>query len=321
MNKDVLYDLVNYLNPQTRQYKGGRPEVKPDKMVAMTLYFLGNKSAYKQLATQFGVSEYTFIRCTDYIIGLLINKVSDMIRFPEKDELPGIVGSFDDIGKYFPNVVGALDSCHLPVRVKKRERGSFYNYKNFHSIQLQAVCLPNRLFTDCFVGFPGHAHSAAVYRDSPLAEDIKTLLDEPGKQVEEKYSIVADSAYQQTEFVMSAFKIYGRNNTPMHKKFNTHLASKRNVVERSFQLLFSRWPRLQKLTCRSQSRNANCILAACTLHNWCILKDDLDDEVFDPQNVVMGNQFPLTRAGANVGGIDQLGVIKRDRIMRQISRH
>ena len=128
-----------------------------------------------------------------------------------------------------------------------------------------------------------------MYRDLPLSEDIKTLLDEPGKQVEEKYSIVADSAYQPTEFVMAAFKIYGRNNTPMHKKFNCHLASKRNGVERSFQLLLSRWPRLQKLTCQSQSRNSDCILAACTLHNWHILKDDLDDEVFDPVNVVMGN--------------------------------
>ena len=162
----------------------------------------------------------------DYIIGLLIEKSSDLIRFPERDELPAIVDSFDNIGEYFPNVVGALDSCHLPVHVKKRERGSFYNYKNFHGLQLQAVCFPNRLFTDCFVGYPGCAHSAAVYRDLPLSEDIKTLLDEPGKQVEEKYSIVADSAYQQTEFVMVAFKIYGRNNTPMHKKFNCHLASK-----------------------------------------------------------------------------------------------
>ena len=195
MNKEVLYDLVNYLNPQTIEYKGGRPQVEPDKMVAMTLYFLGNKSAYKQLATQFVVSEDTFIRCMDYIIGLLIEKSSDLIRFPERDELPAIVDSFDNIGEYFPNVVGTLDSCHLPVHVKKRERGSFYNYKNFHSLQLQAVCLPNRLFTDCFVGYPGCAHSAAVYRDSPLSEDIKTLLDEPGKQVEEKYSIVADSAY------------------------------------------------------------------------------------------------------------------------------
>ena len=61
MNKEVLYDLVNYINPQTREHKGGRPQVEPDKMVAMTLYFLGNKSAYKQLVTQFGVSEDTFI--------------------------------------------------------------------------------------------------------------------------------------------------------------------------------------------------------------------------------------------------------------------
>ena len=98
MNKEVLHDLVNYLNSQTREYKGGRPQVEPDKMVAITLYFLGNKSAYKQLATQFGVSEDTFIQCMDCIIGLLIEKSSDLIRFSERDELPAIVDSFDNIG-------------------------------------------------------------------------------------------------------------------------------------------------------------------------------------------------------------------------------
>ena len=96
-------------------------------MVAMTMHFLGNKSVYKQLATQFDVTEDTFIRCTDYIINLLIEKSAELIRFPEKDDLQQIVNSFDQVGEWFPNAVGTTDSCHLAVHVKKNERGLYYN--------------------------------------------------------------------------------------------------------------------------------------------------------------------------------------------------
>ena len=87
-------------------------------MVAMTLYFLGNKSTYKQLPTQFGGTEDTFIRCADYIIHLKIEMSSELIQFPDKDELQQIIDRFDEVGQWFPNVVRTLNSCHLPVCVK-----------------------------------------------------------------------------------------------------------------------------------------------------------------------------------------------------------
>ena len=51
----------------------------------------------------------------------------------------------------FPNVIGAIDGCHIRITPKSHERVSFFNFKQFHSIHLQAVALFNRQFTDIFV--------------------------------------------------------------------------------------------------------------------------------------------------------------------------
>ena len=53
----------------------------------------------------------------------------------------------------FNNMIGCVDICHIRVSPHKDEQIAFYNYKRFHSIHLQAVCLYNKKFTDIFVGY------------------------------------------------------------------------------------------------------------------------------------------------------------------------
>ena len=48
-------------------------------------------------------------------------------------------------------------------------------------------------------------------------------------------------------------------------------------VERAFALLLQRFPRLSKLNQRTLRKKVKVILAACVLHNICILeKDNID---------------------------------------------
>ena len=62
--------------------------------------------------------------------------------------------------------------------------------------------------------------------------------------------------------------------------FNTNLASKRSVIERAFGLLGIRFPRLTHITSRSNEKRIKIVVAACILHNWCIMEDDLDESIF-----------------------------------------
>ena len=76
---------------------------------------------------------------------------------------------------------------------------------------------------------------------------------------------------------MTPYRVRKQGMTVQQKKFNTHLASKRSVIERAFGLLGLRFPRLLKLNVNTLEKRINCILSACVLHNWCILEDDGED--------------------------------------------
>ena len=249
MRIESLQALVRWLKPPLWTYKGGRVHTSPDKMVAMTVYWLGNESAYKHILYLFGVTEDCFINCTEFILNMLIDKSKEIIKPPTKEELPELAAEFNEMGREFYNTVGSIDGMHVRVAVGSKDKGVFYNYKSFHSVHLKAICDAKRCFWDVFAGFPGCAHSATVFRDSPVFNELDALLCVPRRPLEDTYHIMADSVYPGTVTTVATFKLVGLCNNPRIKKFNTHLASKRNVIERAFTLLVSRWCHLLKLRC------------------------------------------------------------------------
>ena len=54
--------------------------------------------------------------------------------------------------RQFPNVIGAVDGCHIRISPNDDERNAYFNFKHYHSIHLQAVSSYDRKFTDIFVG-------------------------------------------------------------------------------------------------------------------------------------------------------------------------
>ena len=115
MRSTTLAALTFYLDFNIRTESGGIVQTAPEKMVTMTVCFLGCQTAYQQMSVLFGVSEDTFIRCTEKVVKALIGKVKEMIQFSRKENFATISDQFDKIGKrrYFPNTVGALDGMHL----------------------------------------------------------------------------------------------------------------------------------------------------------------------------------------------------------------
>ena len=107
------------------------------------------------------------------------------------------------------------------------------------------------------------------------------------KRLDETYHITGDSAYPLSNYLMTPYRVRKQGMSVQQKKFNTHLASKRSVIERAFGLLGLRFPRLMKLNVHSLEKWINCIVSACVLHNWCILEDDGDD--FDEVGEVLDN--------------------------------
>ena len=132
---------------------------------------------------------------------------------------------------------------------------------------------------------------------------------------------MGDSAYPLSDFLITPYR-GGANVLPVYKrKFNHHHASKRSCVERAFALLIIRFPRLLKLLCKSDDKRIMCVVAACFLHNWCLIEDDDDTSIFEvveelemDGHVGMPASVALGRRQAN-----RVGSHKRDLLFEVIS--
>ena len=69
----------------------------------------------------------------------LVGRLHEIICWPKPDEFAQVAAEFDKIGRFFPNVIGAIDGLHLEIELTEERRFelSFINYKRFHSLHLQ----------------------------------------------------------------------------------------------------------------------------------------------------------------------------------------
>ena len=87
----------------------------------------------------FGVSEDVFLTSTNIVMDALVANLHQIIRWPKCEEFEQYADDFDQIGRFFPNVIGAIDGLHLEIELTEESKfePSFINYKQFHSMHLQ----------------------------------------------------------------------------------------------------------------------------------------------------------------------------------------
>ena len=73
---------------------------------------------------------------------------------------------------YFPNVIGAMDGCHLEIELHGEDQYAYYNYLRFHSIHLLAVSLADLRFSYVYVGFPGKSALTSVLKIVMFSSNI-----------------------------------------------------------------------------------------------------------------------------------------------------
>lgn len=182
-----------------------------------------------------------------------------------------------------------VDGTHIPIRMPSERGIDYYNRKDFYSVVLQAVCREDLRFTDVFCGYLGKVHDARIFRHSPLYTEGPTLCGDG--------HILGDSAYPNISWCLTPFR-YNGHLTPAQRKFNIVHASIRCTIERAFGLLKGQFPRLQHLDQRDIQTIVTTILAACVLHNVCILNND---EIMDVLSV---DQHDLHQCRAHYDNFD-----------------
>ena len=95
MNADTLRALTSFLKPRWRLYQGGREQVSPSKMVAVTVAYLGSQMPCKQLGKLFGLSEGCLLKVTEDVMDVIVGKSKLIIKWPSKEDYADIAAEFN----------------------------------------------------------------------------------------------------------------------------------------------------------------------------------------------------------------------------------
>ncbi|KAL1488702.1 hypothetical protein ABEB36_014501 [Hypothenemus hampei] len=298
--KVILENDVHHLIK--RKYRGGNYPVHPEKGLLIFIWYLSKPDALNTISEAFRVLPSTVMRVVNAFLYIIKSLKQKYIFWPRTEQ------EFEDVARGFnryPGTIGAVDGCHINIKVPVNQHDSYADRYLQHSMNLMAICNAKKIFTYIFVGFPGSAHDSRVFSNSLFVRNI----EQHGKEIyfPHDYHIIGDSAFPLSSWLM---KPYSNARTDIQRNHNYVLSAERICIEHTFGLLLGRWRRLQFINTYSISKSVEIIVAACILHNFCYLNNDLwNGEVF----VVNNNDEPYDRI------IDvNLARIKRDRIAENL---
>ena len=184
----------------------------------------------------------------------------------------------------FPQVVGAIDGCHVAILAPNENPEDYVNRKGFYSIILQGLVDSKYLFRDVYVGWPGKVHDSRVFKNSPLYDACcaRTFLlmglSNVITYVVVPPVILGDSVYGLTNWLKRPFTERG-NLTNKEVAFNTAHSKTRVVLENAFGTLKGRFRSLGKRLDQSVENATITVTASCVLHNYCdVMKEEFDEE-------------------------------------------
>ena len=198
----------------------------------------------------------------------------------------------------FPHCIGCIDGKHVRI-IKPANSGSdFYNYKEYFSIVLLAICDSRYRIIYADVGAPGRGSDGGTFCRTKLFESIvqghagipaPDAL--PSRALSIPYFFLGDEAFALSDFIMKPFP---RSSTEIGKRiFNRRLAGTRRMIECVFGIMTAKFRVLKTEIAMDPEKATSIVWAITVLHNFIIHFDKND---YIPPNVD-------TSTGDNLDGL------------------
>lgn len=252
--------------------------------------------------------------CFERVVKAINTIATNIIRWPNEHERAIDEREFYKLG-HIPGCVGAIDGTYVPIKAPSEKAQVYVNRKCFYAVTLQCICNSQRKILDVFCGYPSSVSDARIFQNSDITKDIIANSDEYFN----RQFIIGDKAYPLYSWCIPPFIDRG-NLEPFQLHFNTQHARTRQVVERTFALLFGRFRRLKYLDINKTEFIPAVVLACCVLHNICLQNNDgLPDHILREGEVFVNNQNPQGENDEEYyGGAIRNGGDIRERIARDL---
>ena len=288
----VIFDIVDIVRDDMTPNSLRNNAIPVDIQVAVALQFMATGSFFNVESSVYGISKSSVSRCVDKFVTALSRRCKDYIKMPlTQEERKSIKMKFYDIAG-FPNVLGVLDGSQIPIGRPKDDDHLFVCRKGYHSINVQAVCGPNKEFLDIVAKWPGSTHDAFIWSNSQLSTRF----------VDGEYGsgwLLGDSGYPLKSHLLTPLAVTTNDN---HRRYNNAHRRTRVLIENTFGIWKSRFRCLDKSGGKllfTPSKCCKIIVSAAVLHNIAI-RNNLPQPHFD--NVLDDNDNIVFQDPIDVNG-------------------
>lgn len=197
----------------------------------------------------------------------------------------------------FPNCIGAIDGKHIRIICPAGAGSMYYNYKQYHSIVLQAVSDANCRFIMVEVGGYGKQSDGGTFNASDMFQMMNegklnippdAQLPDPELTTKMPHLFVGDEAYP---LLRNLLRPYPKSNMCAEcEYFNQRFSRARNCVECAFGIMNAKWRILMKPIETTPEFADIIVKAICILHNVIIDQEGLDLQLQEAAELNMGVQ-------------------------------
>ncbi|KAL1277277.1 hypothetical protein QQF64_023950 [Cirrhinus molitorella] len=228
-----------------------------DIEVLVFLYWLAHAASYRVVSMAFDIPKSTVHDIVHRICRAVIGILRRVVSFPTLDDLEAVGEGFAQLAgsPAFRMAAGAIDGCH--IRIKPPSTAGHHR--------------PQGEFLDIFVGNPGSVHDARVLKNSAVYTGH--LYPPAGK------CILRDGGYPCLSAPICLITPYREPlQNPIQARFNAKHARARNIVERAFRMLKTRWRSIFFKALKVSPAFVPDVVACCAvLHNLCLQNGDIAD--------------------------------------------
>ncbi|XP_050513236.1 putative nuclease HARBI1 isoform X2 [Diabrotica virgifera virgifera] len=279
LSRNVVNDISDRFERSTYYHNNTGPfgKIPGLHQVLIFLWYAGHQtSSFRDVGDRFDVTVSSVNRILYRLTMFLSNLSPEIIKWPTAAEKHVSQQHFANKG--FPNVIGAIDGCHIKIDRPDNDPDSYINRKGFYSVQMQAVCDHKKKIIDLFLGYPGSVHDSRVFRNSPLNANLERKC--------QQYFLLGDSGYPLRNNLLTPYKNRG-NLTRQQQNYNVKLSKNRYVIEHCFGIVKQKFRQLYHVKLRNIRFIVHFIRAACVLHNIALednFEADGDNEQLNMQN-------------------------------------
>ena len=272
MTKESFKELLELLESDLRyDSKRGQP-ITGEKQLLIALRFYATNSLQQVTGDTIGVSQPTISRIVSRVSKSICRLYNQFIQFPKNENSSETMKRFynllngDPNSKPFPGVIGAIDCTHVQVLAPGVDnREAFRNRKGYLSLNVQAICDADLIFTNVVVRWPGSVHDSRIFNNSEVCAKLAN------KEV--NWWLLGDEGYGCKPYLLTPLL---DPKTRPEKAYNYAHIRTRNVIERAFGVLKKRFGCLSGLLKQDLVNTLPTITACFILHNFLRQRKDLE---------------------------------------------